>query len=104
MFPVGNFFYQTGANLAEGAFRVATTPVRVPYNWARNKYLTLNQQQQRQIDDVNESGALSTGAIIGIVAGGVCLVGICIAGVCLLMRSQKNGDGQANEMSQMGGP
>ena len=41
----------------------------------------------QQIDNVNESGALGTGAIIGIAAGGVCILGLCLGGFVYFMHT-----------------
>ena len=68
----------------------------------RRGYYTHLSQQYGQVDSDKKSSKLSTGAIIGIVAGGVCLVGVCIAAACFFMRSQKPGNVDDMEMNDMG--
>lgn len=54
----------------------------------------------KQEEDVNKSGKLTTGALAGIIAGGVCLLGLCIGGACCVFRNNKyqneNGDVEMN--------
>lgn len=51
------------------------------------------------IESVNKSGALSAGAIAGIVTGGLLLVGLCVGAVCLFARTHKYQDDVGIEMN-----
>lgn len=56
------------------------------------------------MDSMNKSSSLSTGAIIGIIGGGVCLVFLCIASICYFLRGNKHDNARRDmEMNSMGG-
>ena len=48
-------------------------------------------QMQGQMSEMDESSKLSTGALIGIIAGGVCFLGLCIASICYFAMGNKRG-------------
>ncbi len=51
---------------------------------------------------MNDSSKLGTGAIIGIIAGGVCLLVLCAATTCYLFRQSKQEDNRVIELRNNG--
>lgn len=50
---------------------------------------------------MNSSGALGTGAIVGIAVGVLCLLLLCVATMCFFMRSSKEAEDKVMEMNRV---
>lgn len=97
----------TYVNYANGNPSVVATGYGGAYGGAYapgySSYASYNGLFLKQQDEVNKSGKLTTGAIAGIIAGGVCLLGLCIGGVCCMFRNNKFQDAENGDL-EMGHP